>query len=95
MLASKSLKITNELGLHARAAAVFVKTANRFHSEIYVSKGKTRVNGKSIMGLLMLAAGQGSRIKVEANGGDATVALKKLEKVVSLGFYEKDKKKKA
>ena len=67
----KILKIVNQLGLHARAAASFVKLASRFESEIFVSKGKTRINGKSIMGLLMLAAGQGTKIRVDIEGPDA------------------------
>lgn len=85
---TKSFKIINKLGLHARAAALFVKTANRFQSEIFVTKGKTRINGKSIMGILMLAAGCGSRIIIEAYGPDGDLALKKLEKLISKGFHE-------
>lgn len=86
---SKTFKITNKLGLHARAAAVFVKMANRFESEIFVSKGKNRVNGKSIMGLLMLAAGQGLTVKIEARGVDAVSAVLRLGKLVANGFNEK------
>lgn len=86
---SKTVKIVNTLGLHARAAATFVKLANRFESEIFVTKGKTRINGKSIMGLLMLAAGQGTKIIVTAEGSDAVAALTKLEKLVLNGFNEK------
>lgn len=74
--------------MHARAAALFVKAANRFESEIFVTKGKSRVNGKSIMGLLMLAAEKGSHIKIEVDGGDAKTALACLEKLVAKGFYE-------
>ncbi|MDO8519056.1 MAG: HPr family phosphocarrier protein [Deltaproteobacteria bacterium] len=85
----KTLKIVNTLGLHARAAATFVKLANRFESEIFVTKGKNRINGKSIMGLLMLAAGKGTKITIEAIGPDAAVALAKLEKLVTNGFNEK------
>lgn len=87
--ASKTFKIINKLGLHARAAALFVKVSNRFNAEIYVSKGKNRVNGKSIMGLLMLAAAKGSRIKVETTGPEASTVLLKLEKLIVKGFNEK------
>lgn len=86
---SKTVKIVNTLGMHARAAATFVKLANRFESEIFVTKGKTRINGKSIMGLLMLAAGQGTKIEVQAIGPDCDQALSKLVKLVSNGFNEK------
>lgn len=86
---SKLVIISNTLGLHARAAASFVKIAGRFQSEIFVSKGRTKVNGKSIMGLLMLAAGQGSQIRIETSGDDALAALDKLEKLVAKGFHEK------
>lgn len=89
MTSSKSLKIVNKLGLHARAAALFVKTANRFRADIFVTKGKNRINGKSIMGLLMLAAPCGSRIIIEANGPDAGEALEKLSTLIARGFNEK------
>ena len=85
---SKTVKIINKLGLHARASALFVKTANRFVCEVFVSKGKNRVNGKSIMGLLMLAAGSGSKIQIETEGVDAEQAAEKLEKLVNKGFNE-------
>ena len=67
--------IKNRLGLHARAAAQMVKTANRFRAEIIIEKEGIEVNGKSIMGLLMLAAPQGSRISVSAEGADAEEAF--------------------
>lgn len=86
---SSQVKIMNELGLHARAAATFVKLASRFKSEILVSKDKTEVNGKSIMGLLMLAAPRGSKIKIKTIGADAALALEKLEQLVARGFNEK------
>lgn len=85
---TQTFKITNKLGLHARAAALFVKTASRFQSEIFISKGNNRVNGKSIMGILMLAAALGSRIKIEAVGPDAKAALEKLGQLVNRGFNE-------
>lgn len=86
---SKSFKIINKLGLHARAAAVFVKTANRFDCEVFVTRGKNRINGKSIMGLLMLAAGQGSIVKIETEGVDALTAINKLGSLIRNGFNEK------
>ncbi len=85
---TQSFKIINKLGLHARAAALFVKTASRFQSEIFISKGHNRVNGKSIMGILMLAAALGSRIKIEAVGPDAAAALEKLGQLINRGFNE-------
>ncbi len=85
---SQSFKIINKLGLHARAAALFVKLASRFESEITIIKGKNRVNGKSIMGILMLAAAQGSKITLEAVGPDAKQALEKLGQLVNDGFNE-------
>ena len=86
--ASQSFKIINKLGLHARAAALFVKLSSRFESEIFVIKNKNRVNGKSIMGILMLAAAQGSKITIEAIGVDAKIALEKLGQLVNQGFNE-------
>lgn len=85
---SRELTIINELGLHARAAAAFVKVANRFRSEITVKKDNTTVNGKSIMGVLMLAAANGSTILVEANGDDADEALQALAQLVDSKFGE-------
>lgn len=84
----REMTIINQLGLHARAAAAFVKVANRYRSEIMVSKEATRVNGKSIMGVLMLAAAQGSIITVEASGDDADEALNALQELVNNRFGE-------
>jgi len=84
----REMTIINQLGLHARAAAAFVKVANRYRSEIMVSKETTKVNGKSIMGVLMLAAAQGSVIQVEANGDDADEALNALQELVDNRFGE-------
>jgi phosphocarrier protein len=78
----KQIVIKNKQGLHARPAALFVQIANKFDSEISVSKGKQKVNGKSIMGIMMLAAGRGTRILITAEGQDAEVALKELEKLL-------------
>ena len=86
--ASKELVILNKLGIHARPAALFVKTANRFHCDIYVEKDGERVNGKSIMGLMMLAAGPGSKLVLLAEGGDATKALDELESLIERKFDE-------
>lgn len=82
------MKIINQLGLHARAAAAFVKVANRYASDITVQKESVTVNGKSIMGVLMLAAAQGSTILVEANGDDAVEALDALNELVNSKFGE-------
>lgn len=80
--------IRNRLGLHARAAALFVQTANRFKSDVFVEKDGNKVNGKSIMGVMMLAASQGSIIRVEVVGPDAREAMSELERLVDDGFGE-------
>jgi phosphocarrier protein len=84
----KDFKIKNRLGLHARAAAQLVQTANRFKSEITIEKDGLEVNGKSIMGILMLAAAQGSRISVAVAGDDAQQALTALGQLIDDGFGE-------
>jgi phosphocarrier protein HPr len=84
----REMTIINQLGLHARAAAAFVKVANRYRAEIMVSKETTKVNGKSIMGVLMLAAAQGAIITVEATGDDADDALNALQELVNNRFGE-------
>jgi len=83
-----TLLIQNRLGLHARPAALFVQMANRFKSEIEVSKGRTRVNGKSIMGIMMLAAGRGSQIHIQAAGPDAAKAIASLARLIRANFGE-------
>lgn len=80
------LTISNEEGLHARPAAKFVKLANRFSCEIWVEKDDEEINGKSIMGLMMLAAGQGQLITVSAEGEDAEAALEQISALVNSGF---------
>jgi phosphocarrier protein len=85
---TKDLIIQNRLGLHARPSAMFVKTCNRFKCEIWVEKDGERVNGKSIMGLMMLAAGQGSRLKVSCEGVDETVAMEEIERLLERKFEE-------
>lgn len=82
------LTIPNRNGLHARPAAMFVKTASRYQTEIWVEKDGERVNGKSIMGLMMLAAGKGSVLHVEADGEDGATALEELKKLVESSFGE-------
>jgi phosphocarrier protein HPr len=84
----KEFVIQNKLGLHARPVAMFVKCANRFESEILVEKNDEAVNGKSIMGMMMLAAGKGSVLKVTATGHDAELALRELEALISNKFNE-------
>ncbi len=80
--------VVNTLGLHARAAAQLVQIANRFRSEIHVEKDGMEVNGKSIMGVLTLAAAKGSTILVSADGEDAEHAMVALAKVIENGFGE-------
>ena len=79
MLIEKVVVIKNKQGLHARPAALFVQIANKFNSDITISKGKHKVNGKSIMGIMMLEAGSGARITMAVNGDDAETAVKELE----------------
>jgi phosphocarrier protein HPr len=81
-------KIVNALGLHARAAAQLVKLSNRFQCDVYVVKDGQEVNGKSIMGVLMLAATQGSTVLVRTEGEDAESALKAIGELVESGFGE-------
>ena len=83
------LTIRNRLGLHARAAAVFVKKASEYNSEVWVEKDGTRVNGKSIMGLLMLACPLGSGIMVKVEGDDEAQAFEELKSLVEDGFGER------
>lgn len=85
---SRNFSIVNRLGLHARAAASFVQTAGKFSSDIWVEKDGVEVNGKSIMGLMMLAAEQGSSINVRVEGADSIEAMKTLQELVANGFGE-------
>lgn len=84
----RELTVINKLGIHARPSALFVKTANRFQSDCFVEKDGERINGKSIMGLMMLAAGPGSVITVICEGPDATEALDAIEELVKRKFDE-------
>lgn len=86
----ETVKITNERGLHARAASEFVKLSGTFQSKIYVTKDEQEVNGKSIMGILMLIAACGTSIQIRAVGDDADVAVQQLVQLVEDGFYEQD-----
>src|SRR3989454_9953652 len=85
---TRELVVRNKLGIHARPAAMFVKTANRFICDIFVEKDGDKVNGKSIMGLMMLAAGPGSKLTVHAHGQDAAQALDELETLIQRKFDE-------
>src|SRR5471032_3326127 len=84
----KELTFSNKLGIHARPAAMFVKTANRFGSDIFVEKDGEKINGKSIIGLMMLAAGPGSKVTLHAKGADAAAAITELEALVQRKFDE-------
>ena len=84
----KALKIVNRMGLHARPASEFVKVAGRYEADVFVCKDGLEVNGKSIMGVLMLAAEHGSEIVIRTDGDDAEAALEALAGLVSRGFEE-------
>ena len=86
--ASKEVTVLNKQGIHARPAAMFVKAASRYTCEVLVEKDGETVNGKSIMGLMMLAAGPGSRLRVSAEGTDAPQAVDELETLVQSKFNE-------
>lgn len=85
---STQVTILNKYGLHARPAAEFVKLANKFQSEVWVAKDQVEVNGKSIMGVMMLAAERGSTVDIRASGGDAEDAVAALAKLVADRFGE-------
>jgi phosphocarrier protein HPr len=85
---SKDLTIINKLGMHARAAAKFVSLASHFESEVKLEKGARRVNGKSIMGVMMLAAAKGSTVTLYAHGGDEQQAMRELEDLINGRFGE-------
>ena len=86
--ATRKVEIVNKLGLHARPCSKFVKLASSFRSEISVTKDEDTVNGKSIMGLMMLAAGNGSKLTILCEGADAGDALVALEKLILSKFDE-------
>ena len=84
----KVFMINNKLGLHARPAAVFVQTANRFESSVEVQKEELKIDGKSIMGIMTLAAEMGSSITVRTTGKDAALAMEALGKLIESNFGE-------
>ena len=84
----KKLEIKNKLGLHARAAALLVQTVNRFSAQVTFTKDGQSADGRSIMGVLTLAATQGSKLHVEANGEEAERAVKAIEKLIDARFNE-------
>ncbi|MFN2643858.1 MAG: HPr family phosphocarrier protein [Burkholderiales bacterium] len=87
-MASAEAKIVNKLGLHARAAAKLTHIASGYQSDIWLSRSGRRVNAKSIMGVMMLAAGKGSTVTIEANGSDADAALAALTGLIADRFGE-------
>lgn len=86
----RDVTIVNRLGLHARAAAKFVTLASQFDADIHVDRGARRVNGKSIMGILMLAASQGTQLSIQAEGVDESEAIARLEALVADRFGEEE-----
>lgn len=87
---SREVKIVNKKGLHARASARFVQTAERFDANVVVRRGNETVGGTSIMGLMMLAAGPGTVLTLEATGKDAEAAIEALAALIASGFNEED-----
>ena len=87
-LMTREFVVTNKLGIHARPAAMFVKVANRFKCNVFVEKDGEKVNGKSIMGLMMLAAGPGSKLLIHAEGSDAAKAIAEIESLLKRKFDE-------
>ncbi|MEY2481960.1 MAG: phosphocarrier protein HPr [Verrucomicrobiota bacterium] len=84
----KEITIINRLGLHARPAAMFVRISSRYRSEVWVEKEGEQINGKSIMGLMMLAAGQGSKLLIRCEGPDADKVMEELEELIQKKFNE-------
>jgi phosphocarrier protein HPr len=85
---SKELVVQNKMGIHARPAAMIVRITNKFKADVFVEKDEEQVNGKSIMGLMMLAAGKGSKVKFLATGDDAPAMLAELEQLFARKFDE-------
>jgi len=83
IVVERTVVIKNKQGLHARPAALFVQIANKFDSDVVVSKGNAKVNGKSIMGIMMLEAGKGSKVTILIKGEDAQQAMNELESLLS------------
>lgn len=88
MMTEKTVEITNSAGLHARPAALFVQTAGKFTSNIWITRGDRKVNAKSIMGLMSLAVSAGSEVIIGAEGEDEHLAVKELVELVLTGFKE-------
>ncbi|MCB1105966.1 MAG: HPr family phosphocarrier protein [Opitutaceae bacterium] len=85
---TKELVVQNKMGIHARPAAMIVRVTNRFKADVFVEKDEEQVNGKSIMGLMMLAAGKGSKVKFLVNGADAAQMIAELEQLFARKFDE-------
>lgn len=85
---TKELIVQNKMGIHARPAAMIVRITNKFKADVFVEKDEEQVNGKSIMGLMMLAAGKGSKVKFLATGDDAPAMLAELEQLFARKFDE-------
>lgn len=85
---NQEIEIINKLGLHARASTKLTQTASKFASDVWIERNGRRVNAKSIMGVMMLAAGKGSMIKIEAHGNDETAALEALKALINDYFGE-------
>lgn len=85
---SLDITVSNKLGLHARAAAKLTQLASQFKSDIFIARGAQRVNAKSIMGVMMLAAGQGTAVKIDATGSDAEGALADIQTLFDSKFGE-------
>ena len=85
---TKELVVQNKMGIHARPAAMIVRITNKFKAEVFVEKDEEQVNGKSIMGLMMLAAGYGSKLTVTAEGQDAEQAMAQIAALIESGFSE-------
>ena len=90
MQLNKEVEIINKLGMHARAAAKFVQLATRFESHVEIERNSKRINGKSIMGVMMLAANKGSHITIHADGDDAELCIEQLELLVNNRFDEEE-----
>ncbi|MBC3862719.1 HPr family phosphocarrier protein [Undibacterium jejuense] len=84
----QEIEIVNKLGLHARASAKFTQLASKFKSEVWVTRNNRRVNGKSIMGVMMLAAGKGSKILLETDGGDEQECFTAMQALINDKFGE-------
>lgn len=90
MTIEKAVTIKNKQGLHARPAALFVQIANKYNSDITIQKGRQKVNGKSIMGIMMLEAGAGSKVVITASGEDAADAMGELQNLLENNDVEEN-----